>query len=1751
MASTSAHLTRVHDGESLEDLKPWRARGVELFSDDDALPSGSRAVRGWEHMPLPSCRPPSSSREIGLAEDTAAPPALAPHLYIALVRSVLLPWGTRPPGKTSTLRVAAASELRDALGVSAEQHAAALVAARRANKGVVRKLNARLDAAAVAGGGQAAGEPGPTSDARRNNSGGEGEDESEGEGNDDGNGDGDLTAAFRLEAEKRALEPLVSDLRSLPRFDATVHVAILKVEGQSPPKPEPAPKAKQQKQPKPELGQKPRVGVGEVHSATRGVKVEDVALAEEEVPGAGGIFACCFGGGVKRAPRAAEAGRSSPYGDRSAVDLAPAPARAPEVEPTEDEVSGTATATETEIPTGHLYCTVSMMSGAGARTGTEARPGRTTYHSTPVRCAARGDATTLHACAPQMRVSCDDAATALIEVRLYWAREVEAQAQAQERDGDSEPVSERLATAAGGDGSAKAMRAGDARGQREGVLAGVASLRVADLQDTSESAAPRAMRLALRPPPNNGSSADSRAALPLRVSELTAVYIAADCFVENFVDADAGVGGSEEAGGSGGADHWVIGDNLADSCVAVASALWAGWERTGCGDSGGPLDASLRAGMHVPTWADGDVCSNRNVTAGPATNPRRHVVPPQGWRGVLWAFAALHRVPRATLALAEAEAIARRWRAGPEGTVVSELHARLATAVSAIASGRATSADASLHGKVAAVILPRAESSLSKLLAPPRGTNADEAATALRALTPVLALCLPLDTPAPKFANYLHRAARQAVMARIARDLATPLPGEAKASTEAAAAAAAAAVSRSGVAGIDDDSEYDVGSHRGAAFTQMGTEAGQVAVKADGGLVSMSTASVAAASDSEFLTLSRVTAAVETAVACFPVDLAVFRALPPGVSAAPVALHSAAAALMQAAAEATVAAGGLWAPSYGAVFAALDTALRKLRLAMHAAGLGSAAGPLAVGAVDDLLRPSLEELLASIRPRLASVLQRGVARERSPTLPPTPVAPARGAMHSASLVDLFAALRDTYIAAMPASVRNRRRVRHHSVEVEAILGAALRWYASEHERDCLTEVRTARERLWEKRVEARFTAINPKGGGKAAAGGGGRHHHEEGSSGGRIVGNGTHGGTPATLTFGFQTRLSNIHACVASLRALREDCPLLWRASSANFSAAGRWSGGGGADDLDDDGESGDDGEEAEDHEVVGNYGDQVRNDDMTSNAGSTRRKLGVGVESGVTVESTSFAELLRALRCSRASVISAATELLMDIVTPDLTTAVLSPDFETRRAATSRAFECINAELSRMDNALAAGAFRLAAAAVHRAACASLERLLLHRAHDDVSDRASAAGTSLATSYATSGGSLSGTSAPLNEVQHSRVVELTAALRDFLSVDGGGVPAQVLMDGEQRLRRLLNLWFTPTLEVVREFWRQMDITATAGGGAAAATAGRYGAVGVVRPVEGGGVGPLDLMQLLAQRGGVSSDGEAAAVVDAQLSTAASVNAQAVLSLPPGGSVVASFVCRFDKTTLAGRLFVTSSCVGFSPCGVGPDHPHDMHSAVTVPVNHVVRAFKGDANAYGSSSASESLILLLVDSRELRFECFSGGARARDLALEALRASAAASHLHAPFLVAAGALASSSLPHNPDVAQNSSNTVVVLPPGEKSRQRFSCTLHALRDETGMLHVTSAALLWLPNGEASMDSSGVGLRIQYEDINLASIATSRLGWADHVVTVGLKPKPGVETSPIRFICLTESGARALQGEIRAAATVAADSSTSVF
>ena len=1061
--------------------------------------------------------------------------------------------------------------------------------------------------------------------------------------------------------------------------------------------------------------------------------------------------------------------------------------------------------------------------------------------------------------------------------------------------------------------------------------------------------------------------------------------------------------------------------DVSETCVALAIALWDGWARDGCSTDGGPLQGiEPGGGVHL-------------------------VVPPRGWLSVLEAFARKHDVPPTTIALAECAAISRRWDVAPEHSLISELHARLATSVTEIASGRATESEEALHVTVAADILPRAERTLDTILSPVRGADDEEEAARVRALTPILALCMPLDTPAPRFANFLHRAASRAALNRLSRDLSTPLPGEA----EAAATVAALAIHYA------RDDETDAGSYKGAAgdaskatFSHVG---GEMEIN---GAAAMQT-SLHAGRDSKCLTLARLVHAIETVIECFPTDLAVSRALPSGVSSAPVAFHAVATTLSSVVTRAIKAAGGLWAPPYGEVIEALDAGLRRFHAMMRAHGFGSSTGLLTPVALDDLARPSLEALLVTIRARLSDLLRADDARERASKLPPTPIAPARGAMHSASLVDLFATLRDAYLAAVPNIVHDPRRFRRHASEVEDIMGSALRWYASEHERACLSEVRIARAHMWENRVESRSTSK--------------RTGDDDGAA-----------SSTTALTLGFHTRLSNIHGCVASLRAFRDECPLLWRTSPSNS-----------------------DSEESSDS-------DQNDEDSGDENTGFKESKEG-DAES----ENTSFAELLRALRCSRASVIASATELLMDVIAPDFALAVLSPHHTTRREALERAFESIDRELVRMDSALAAGAFRLAAAAVHRAACAALERLVLHRAHDDVE----ASSTKLV--YATSGGSLSATAAPLTETEHSRVVEVASAVREFLSVNGSGVPMKVLLDGEQRLRRLLNLWFTPTLEVVREYWRQMDIIETSGAGAL---------MGAVRPEDGGGIGPLDLIQLLAQRAGISSDGEASHVVEEQLSTAVSCNAAAVLDLPPREVIVATFVCRNDKTTLAGRLFVTASRVGFSSCGVGPDHPHDMYISFAVDIDQIVRAFKGDAE-YGSTP---SLNLVLVEGRALQFECFVGGARARDLALENLRATAAANHPQAPFLV------------NDVALSPSTPSDIVLPPGESSRKMFACvlsTFHQMMEPPGTLFVTSAALLWLPSGDDTQPDSDidVGLRIAFENVEPEAIDVAQRGWDDHVVTVGLKPMAGKRAATVRFIRLTDSSAMSLQSEIVQALT----------
>ena len=1051
-------------------------------------------------------------------------------------------------------------------------------------------------------------------------------------------------------------------------------------------------------------------------------------------------------------------------------------------------------------------------------------------------------------------------------------------------------------------------------------------------------------------------------------------------------------------------------EEVAEGCATLARALWIAWHRSGAPATGGPLE----------------ICG----PAGAAKDAALFVRLPPGWHGVLAAFAEHHGASETTMSLAESVAIARSADA-LSTSELEDIHVRLAMATSAVASGRATKADSALRDDVATAVFPVAMRALRACLAPNPDTDVDDTVARVRALAPTVALCMPLDTPASRFAGVLNRAAARAAADRVEACLSTPLPGEAAAAMNAASVVVAVREEEDAedVSGVEDTSK----------MARSRTD-----VVDDGpGLLETS----GTIRDASTPTFARVAKAARVAAACFPLDIAAFGVFPAGVSAASVASHATASALARAATAATDAVGELCAPPYGVTFETLDSAIADLRAKMRAENLGSSAGALAAGKrFDQNARLALEETLVVLRPLLANTLRDAAARERGGAI--TAIAPERGVMHSSSLGDVFAATRDAYVAALPGTIERRRDAfaREHALAVETLVSGAFRWYAEENERACLAEVRAARARLRDRREDTSLDA--------------------------------TVAADAALLTRGFHTRLSNIHACVSSLRAFREDCPILWRARASS----GRY-----ALETRDDYDSSDDEAAVED-------GDEDRS----------------------SAESASFGDLMRSLRCSRASVIASATELLMDAVAPDFEEAALSPEYFVRGAALSRALEKVDAELAAMDAALAAGAFRLAAAAVHRAACACLERLILHRAHDD-------AGARFATgALVASGGSLSGTPAPLTEAQHSRVVELASALEEFLSADNDGVPAQVLVDGEQRLRRLLNLWFTPTVEVVREYRRQVEAIESGGGGARIAGSGGPGRV--VRPSRGGGVGPLDLLQLLAQR---DDDGDAAAEVESQVSAAAASEAQAVLGLPLGEIVVASFVCREHATTLGGRLFVTQTRVGFSPCGVGPDHPHDAHGATCAKIEHVTRAWTSE----GAGAAAAALYVSTVDGATIRFECFVGGARARDLALEGLRASAAANRPRSPFLANAAALAPTS-------------SGAVMPHGETTRRVVLCVREAFVEQPGTLLVTSAAVVWLPVVEdVSEDDNGAsragGARVAFDDIAPDGVESSTRGWRDHCVTVRVTPKSGKRVAPVRIVRLTESSANALRDDILAA------------
>ena len=247
----------------------------------------------------------------------------------------------------------------------------------------------------------------------------------------------------------------------------------------------------------------------------------------------------------------------------------------------------------------------------------------------------------------------------------------------------------------------------------------------------------------------------------------------------------------------------------------------------------------------------------------------------------------------------------------------------------------------------------------------------------------------------------------------------------------------------------------------------------------------------------------------------------------------------------------------------------------------------------------------------------------------------------------------------------------------------------------------------------------------------------------------------------------FYTRLSNIHQCILAIEPFMEEMPLLWCSSKAEF-------------------------DETLKRQASSEYGiddDQViLFEDDEVHVFDEKRML----------DTDFFANrIVQKLRTVRANVIASLTELIEERIAPFIRVAILDKEEKTRSAAVRIVFMMIDSELKLMNERLAPGAFRLALSSMHKGVCDAIEQLILHRPIEEGALEASERWRGLPT---------------LTEMQHSLVVELMADVREFFHCDGAGEPESILKDGEGRLRRLLNLWFTPTIEIMREFWQLKEV---------------------------------------------------------------------------------------------------------------------------------------------------------------------------------------------------------------------------------------------------------------------------------------------------------------------------------------------------
>lgn len=552
----------------------------------------------------------------------------------------------------------------------------------------------------------------------------------------------------------------------------------------------------------------------------------------------------------------------------------------------------------------------------------------------------------------------------------------------------------------------------------------------------------------------------------------------------------------------------------------------------------------------------------------------------------------------------------------------------------------------------------------------------------------------------------------------------------------------------------------------------------------------------------------------------------------------------------------------------------------------------------------------------------------------------------------------------------------------------------------------------------------------------------------------------------------FYTRLSNIHQAVLAIEPFMEELPLLWCSSQVEFDEKLKRQREFGAK-LD------------EDDTPVYNE----RAHDVFDELDEAERAYEVDFPS---------TRIVQRLRTARANVIASLTELIEERIAPFVRVAILDAEAQARSIAVQVVFTMMNAELKVMNQSLASGAFRLVLSSMHRGACDAIEQLVLHRPMEEGSLE--------------SGERWRG-SPTLTESQHSFVVELVSDMREFFYSDGAGEPETILNDSEGRLRRLLNLWFTPTVEVVREFWHAKE-------GLSRAIAMANGKT--VRLREIGGVSVQDILRFLRQR---THDSSANNLFEEQnkLITFMSLRALFGNRLKSIDSLLGAWVCR-DKCGLIGRLYVTSEELAFSTSGISIDHPHDSQTAMVREIRRIANVVRIDA-----PDGTPGVRITFDDKASFVFSQFCGmltplnvEARERDSCVALIRVNPC-------FLKREVFLQDVHVTHSIDLTAASAHDLTKaaqaleppnLPEGEKIITNCVCArVNGLARDVGKFFAATESCVFLP-------VSGAGQGFTYQSM-LASSRVPKLqtvGWKNADIIIPMQDY--LQAEPMRLTSMTK-------------------------